>query len=83
MSRRFLILLERATRIRELIDREQRSAAPNVLRLMRMKQLYLSLSSSLRKMTEKRLVAMASAPSFTPRIAFPSAHSGPVFSGRW
>jgi len=51
MSRRFLILLERATRIREMIEREQQAAAPNSIRLMRMKQVYLMISRRLRGLT--------------------------------
>ena len=83
MSRRFMTLLERATRIRELIDREQSLPAPSPMRLMRMKQLYLHLSASLRRLTEKRLVAMASAPRFRPQIVFHNVKSAPAFSGRW
>lgn len=70
MSRRFLVLLERAARLREMIDREQRSPAPSAMRLMRMKTLYLEISGRLRRLTEKRLVAIASAPRFQPRIVF-------------
>ena len=70
MSRRFLVLLERATRLRDLIDREQHAPAPNAMRLMRMKTLYLEISGRLRRLTEMRLVSIASAPRFQPRIAF-------------
>ncbi len=80
---RFLLLLERATRIRELIDREQRLPAPSSTRLMRMKQLYLQISRSLRRLTEKRLVAMASAPRFRPQIVLRNANPAPALSGRW
>jgi hypothetical protein len=83
MSRRFVTLLDRATRIRQLIEREQQLPAPSPTRLMRMKQLYLHASASLRKMTEKRLVAMASAPRFRPQLVFRNTKSAPAFSGRW
>jgi hypothetical protein len=83
MSRRFVTLLERAARIRELIEREQQLPAPSATRLMRMKQLYLHLSANLRKLTEKRLVAMASAPRFRPQLVFRDVRSAPAFSGRW
>ncbi len=83
MSRRFLILLEHATRIREMIEREQSSAAPNSMRLMRMKQVYLMISSRLRGLTEKRIVEMASAPRFKPDIVFHNVHSAPALSGHW
>ncbi len=80
---RFLILLERATRIRELIDREQQSPAPSAMRLMRMKQLYLQISRSLRRLTEKRFIAMASAPRLRPNVVFLDIRSAPALSGRW
>ncbi|MET0409286.1 MAG: hypothetical protein ABW006_13055 [Hyphomicrobium sp.] len=83
MSRRFLVLLERATRIREMIDREQKAHAPNTIRLMRMKQLYLLLSRSLRSLTEKRIVAMASAPRLRPEVVFHNVRSAPALSGHW
>jgi hypothetical protein len=83
MSRRFLVLLERATRIREMIDREQRSPVPSWMRLMRMKQLYLKLSRNLRNLTEKRIIAMASAPRMRPEIVFHNVRSAPALSGRW
>jgi hypothetical protein len=83
VSRRFLILLERATRIREMIEREQRLPAPNSMRLIRMKQVYLMISSSLRRLTEKRIVAMASAPRFKPDIVFHNVRSAPALSGHW
>lgn len=69
MSRRFITLLERTAFVRKLIEREESCSEPNALRLMRMKRLSLRLSTSLRAMTAKRLVAMASAPRFTPRFA--------------
>lgn len=83
MSRRFLILLERATRIREMIDREQQSPSPSAMRLMRMKRLYLSISRSLRSLTEKRIVAMASAPRLRPDVVFRNVRSAPALSGHW
>ncbi len=83
MSRRFLVLLDRAARIREMIDREQKSPAPSNMRLIRMKQLYLQLSRSLRRLTEKRIIAMASAPRLRPEIIFLNVQSAPALSGRW
>lgn len=83
MSRRFLILLERAARIRELIDREQQSTSPNAIRLMRMKQVYLMISRRLRSLTEKRIVAMASAPRLHPDVVFRNVRSAPALSGHW
>jgi hypothetical protein len=70
MSRRFITVLERATRIREMIDREEHAASPSPTRLMRLKQVYLLLSANLRKLTEKRIIAIASAPRFQPRLVF-------------
>lgn len=83
MSRRFLVLLQRATRIREMIDREQRSSTPSFTRLMRMKQLYLSLSRQLRLLIERRVVAMASAPRMRPDVVFASVRATPALSRRW
>lgn len=83
MSRRFLVLLERAARIRELIDREQQSTSPNAIRLMRMKQVYLTISRRLRSLTEKRIVAMASAPRLRPDVVFRNVRSAPALSGHW
>ncbi|CCB64656.1 MULTISPECIES: hypothetical protein [unclassified Hyphomicrobium] len=83
MSRRFLVLLERAARIRELIDREQQSSAPNAIRLMRMKQVYLMISRRLRSLTEKRIIAMASAPRLRPDVVFRNVRSAPALSGHW
>ncbi|WP_423415009.1 hypothetical protein RLW55_18290 [Hyphomicrobium sp. B1] len=83
MSRRFLVLLERAARIRELIDREQQSSAPNAIRLMRMKQVYLTISRRLRSLTEKRIIAMASAPRLRPDVVFRNVRSAPALSGHW
>ncbi len=83
MSRRFTTLLERAARIRELIEREQQLPSPSPTRLMRMKQLYLHLSANLRKLTEKQIIAIASAPRFKPRLAFRNVKSAAAFSGRW
>jgi hypothetical protein len=82
MSRRFLVLLERATRLRNMIDREQQAAAPNAMRLIRIKQLYLQVSSSLRRQTEKRIIAMASAPRLHPDVIFRNVRSASAFSGR-
>ncbi|RUP10801.1 hypothetical protein [Hyphomicrobium sp.] len=73
MSRRFITLLERVTRIREWIDREQRSSAPSPVRLIRMQQLYLRLSENLRGMTRQRLIRMASAPRFRSEGSFYAA----------
>lgn len=81
MSRRFITLLDRATRIRRLIEQEQMRPTPSLLRLMRMKQLYLHVSGALKEMTAKRLVGMASAPRFRPQLAFSAAR--PSFAGRW
>ncbi|MBS0250747.1 MAG: hypothetical protein JSR78_06740 [Proteobacteria bacterium] len=83
MSRRFLVLLERAARIRELIDREQQSSSPNSIRLMRMKQVYLTISRRLRSLTEKRVIAMASAPRLRPDVVFLNVRSAPALSGHW
>jgi hypothetical protein len=83
MSRRFLVLLERAARIRELIDREQQSSVPNTIRLMRMKQVYLMISRRLRSLTEKRVIAMASAPRLRPEVVFRNVRSAPALSGHW
>jgi hypothetical protein len=83
MSRRFLVLLERAARIRELIEREQQSPAPSFMRLMRMKQVYLMISRRLRSLTAKRLVAMASAPRLRPDVVFHNVRSAPALSGHW
>lgn len=83
MSRRFLVLLQRATRIREMIDREQRSPTPSFTRLMRMKQLYLTLSRQLRLLIERRVVAMASAPRMRPDVVFGSVRATPALSRRW
>lgn len=83
MSRRFMTLLERVSRVREMIDREQRSSAASPVRLIRMKQLYLSLSEKLRRMTKQQLIRMASAPRFRSERIFHSAHSSPAYPGRW
>ncbi len=83
MSRRFMVLLERATRIRQLIDREQQSGKSSPIRLMRMKRLYLSISQSLRSLTEKRMVAIASAPRMRPDVLFLNVRSAPALSGNW
>jgi hypothetical protein len=83
MSRRFLTLLEHATHLRDMIDREHNSAAPNTLRLMRMKQVYLRISQRLRSLTEKRVIAMASAPRFRPEVVFRNVKSTPALSGHW
>jgi hypothetical protein len=82
MSRRFLVLLERATRLRNMIDREQQAPAPNAMRLIRIKQLYLQVSSNLRRQTEKGIIAMASAPRLRPDVIFRNVRSASAFSGR-
>ncbi|MBS0268091.1 MAG: hypothetical protein JSS54_03815 [Proteobacteria bacterium] len=83
MSRRFITLLERVTRIREWIDREQRLSAPSPVRLIRMQQLYLRLSESLHGMTRQRLIRMASAPRFRSEGSHYSAQPAGAFSQRW
>lgn len=83
MSRRFITLLERVTRIREWIDREQRSSAPSPVRLIRMQQLYLRLSESLRGMTRQRLIRMASAPRFRSERPFYAGQPAGAFSKGW
>jgi hypothetical protein len=83
MSRRFFTLLERAARIRQLIDREQRLAKPSAVRLMRMKQLYLRLTNSLHELTAKRIVAIASAPRLRPAPVFATVRSAPIVGRRW
>jgi hypothetical protein len=83
MSRHFMTLLERVSRVREMIDREQRSNAASPVRLIRMKQLYLRLSEKLRRLTKQKLVRMASAPRFRSERIFHSARSAPAYSGRW
>jgi len=70
MSRRFVTLLERTEKIRQLIEREQRVANPKAVRLMRLKRLQLRLAKRLREMSAKQLVAMASAPRLRPEIVF-------------
>src|SRR6185312_2399445 len=70
MSRRFVTLLERTEKIRQLIEREQRVANPNAVRLMRLKRLQLRLAKGLREMSAKQLIAMASAPRLRPKIVF-------------
>jgi hypothetical protein len=83
MSRNFLILLERATRIRDMIDREQASPAPNNQRLMRKKQIYLNASRHLRNHSIKRIIGMASAPRLRPDVVFSNVRSAPALSGHW
>ena len=56
MSRRFVTLLERSAGIRQLIEREESSAAPRSVRLMRLKKLQLQLSESLRDLSAKQLI---------------------------
>jgi hypothetical protein len=82
MSRRFAILLERASRIRQMIEREQRLPKPSALRLMRMKQLHLQLSNDLRELAAKRLIAIASAPRLRPELVFTTVNSPPMMSHR-
>ncbi|HVX37125.1 MAG TPA: hypothetical protein VHC71_13005 [Hyphomicrobium sp.] len=83
MSRRFVTLLERTAEIRHLIEREESSAAPRSVRLMRLKTLQLQLAESLREMSAKQLIAMASAPSFRPKLVFRDVQSAPVLSRGW
>ncbi|MFA7307722.1 MAG: hypothetical protein WC026_13735 [Hyphomicrobium sp.] len=83
MSRRFVTLLERSAEIRQLIEREESSAAPRSVRLMRLKKLQLQLSESLRELSVKQLIAMASAPSFRPKFVFSDVHSAPALSRGW
>jgi hypothetical protein len=74
-----MTLLERVTRVREMIEREQRSNTASPLRLFRMKQLYLRLTQNLRKLTRQRLIAMASAPRFRSGRIFGSTRPTPTF----
>jgi hypothetical protein len=83
MSRRFAILLERASRIRQMIEREQLLSTPSASRLMRMKRLHLRLSRDLREFAAKRLIAIASAPRLRPELIFTSVNSAPVSTHRW
>jgi hypothetical protein len=83
MSRRFVTLLERSAEIRQLIEREESSAAPRSVRLMRLKTLQLRLSESLREISAKQLIAMASAPSFKPKVVFRDVRSAPALSRGW
>jgi hypothetical protein len=83
MSRRFVTLLERSAEIRQLIEREESSAAPRSVRLMRLKKLQLQLSESLREISAKQLIAMASAPSFKPKLVFRDVRSAPTLSRGW
>ena len=83
MSRRFFTLLERTAGIRHLIEREESLAAPRSVRLMRLKKLQLQLAESLRDMSAKQLVAMASAPSFRPKLLFRDVRSAPALSRSW
>ena len=78
-----MILLERAARLRETIDREQQLSTASPIRLMRMKQIYLRMSARLRGLTEKRVVAMASAPRLRPDVVFLNVRSAPALSGHW
>jgi len=68
LSRRFHDLLSRAWRIRRLIEEEQRRPQPNTLHLIRLKGLALRLKTRLNALTGRRLVALASAPRFQPRL---------------
>ncbi|WP_045836642.1 hypothetical protein [Hyphomicrobium sp. 99] len=83
MSRRLITLLERVSRVREMIDREQRSNAASPVRLIRMKQLYLRLSENLRRLTKQQLIRMASAPRFRSERIFYAATPARSFSGRY
>ncbi len=79
MTQRFFMLLERATLVRRMIEREQGLAEPSAVRLMRMKTLSLRLSRALQSLAAKRVRAMASAPRFTPTLIFSSVRSVPAF----
>lgn len=83
MSRRFVTLLERSAEIRQLIEREENSAAPRSVRLMRLKTLQLQLSESLRAISAKQLIAMASAPSFKPKVLFSDVRAAASLSRGW
>jgi adenylate kinase len=83
MTRRFRMLLDRATLVRRMIEREQGLAQPSAFRLMRMKTLSLRVSRELQRLAARRIVAMASAPRFVPTLVFSSVHSVPAGSQRW
>lgn len=78
MSRRFITLLERAARMRQLLEREQRRPGANVFRLIRLKHLNMRLTKSLRQQTAKRLVSMASAPRRQPDLLFATLTATPT-----
>jgi hypothetical protein len=73
MSGRYLSLLERRTAVRLLLEREQQSRNPSLVRLIRLKRLDLILAAKLRDLAEKKLARMASAPRFRPVLSA-SAH---------
>ena len=74
MSGRCLSLLERRTFVRVLLEREQKSQNPSLVRLIRLKRLDLILAAKLRDLAEKKLARMASAPRFRPVLVSASAH---------
>lgn len=83
MSRRFVTLLQRSAGVRHLIEREEKSRAPRSVRLMRLKKLQLQLSESLRNLSAKQLIAMASAPRFTPKLMFREIRTVPILTRGW
>jgi hypothetical protein len=83
MSRRFITLLERAARMRQLLEREQRRPGANIVRLMRLRYLDLRLAKSLRQQTAERLVSMASAPRRRPDLLFATIKATPTSFHRW
>lgn len=82
MPRRFTTLLDRASRMRRLIEEEQKSQHPDAFRLIRMKNLYLRLSASLKGLNARQMIKMASAPRLKPIVVYSTVRSAPAFS-RW
>ncbi len=82
MSRRYYTLLERAACVRNMLEREQRSATPSSIRILRMKRICQRLLGNLREHTAKRLVGVMSAPSLRPVIVFGSLKARPMASLR-
>jgi hypothetical protein len=80
MSRRFVNLLERTKKIRQLIEHEERAPNPSAMKLMRLKRLQLWLAERLREMSAKQLIAMASAPRLKPEILFRNVRSVSAFA---
>lgn len=76
MSRRYHDLLNRAWRVRRLIEEEQRRPQPNAMHLIRLKGLALRLKARLNALTGRRLVALASAPRFRPRLVAATVQAG-------